>query len=262
MTKFADIGKAPKDLLSDDYTTSVSLKCKKNAGPIAVTIDTDRAASGALTSKIGTKATFMDVFFDVKNKPCGAQTLESSISPCPGCKVTFKGGKGADLDIDYATGKIITNTTIDVKEMSKISSALSLSVAPGIVAGGSATYGLKGKGLTSYGIAASYSKGPLFTSVESAGNVSSVNVGVLYKVNDTLSVASSSSHSSAKPLDAITVGGIYKAPVGDIKAKFGNDGSISACLIKEIAPKVTLTASGTTTTSDLSNFKYGLGIVM
>jgi len=61
----------------------------------------------------------------------------------------------------------------------------------------------------------------------------------------------------------LAVGGAYKAAnVGLIKAKFGSNGVISACLVRDIASKVTLTASGSMSASDVSTFKPGLGISM
>jgi len=264
MTKFADIAKAPSDLLSDDYTTKVSLKCKKPAGPLAVTIETDRGKDGSLSSKIGTKFTYAGLSFDkVQFKPDGSQVLETSMKPYPGMKVAFKGSKGADLCVDYSVGKIVTNTVLDVKDMSKISSSGTASIAPGVVVGGSATYALSGKtGITAFNVGASYTQGPLFASVTSANKVSSFNVGLLYKVNPTLSIASSTTHSSAKPFDTFSVGGLYKASAADFKGKIDCAGNISAAVITDVAPKVTLTASATAPASDLSNFKYGIGIVM
>jgi voltage-dependent anion channel protein 2 len=85
---------------------------------------------------------------------------------------------------------------------------------------------------------------------------------MVYKVNSDLSLASQTIHSSEKPFDLLAVGGIYKAPFADIKAKVSGDGVISACLIKEIVPKVTVTATGSVTATDMSNFKYGLGVSM
>merc|ERR1712232_965542 len=131
------------------------------------------------------------------------------------------------------------------------------------IVGGSATYALSGKtGVTAFNVGASYSKGPLFASVTSANKVSSFNVGLMYTVNPTLSLASSTTHSADKPFDTFAVGGLYKASVGDIKAKVDCGGTISAAIVKDVAPKVTLTASATAPASDLSSFKYGVGIVM
>jgi len=260
MTKFSDIGKAPSDLLSDDYTSKITLKCKKSAGPIAVTIETEKGSEGNLFSKIGTKFSYAGVSFDkFQMKPDGTQVLETSIKPMPGLSVAFKGGKGADLHLDYSQDKFVSNTVVDLKEMSRISAAGTIPVGS-VLLGGKFTYDVKGE--NSFNVGASYSSGALFSSVTSGSSLSSVNLGLLYKVNPTLSVASTSTHSPEKPLNAFTVGGIYKASVGDVKAKIGSDGILSAAFIKEVAPKVTLTCSGSANSSDLSNFKFGVGIVM
>lgn len=147
--------------------------------------------------------------------------------------------------------------------MSKVSTSACLGLASGFTVGGDATYALSGKtGFSAYNVGASYSQGKLFASVTSASQLSSVNIGCVYKVNADLSLASSTSHSSEKACTVNAIGAAYKAPIGDVKAKIGADGILSACLIKEVAPKVTVTASGAVSTSDLSSFKYGLGIVI
>lgn len=263
VTKFADIAKGPSDLLGDDYTTKTTLKCKKPAGPLAVTIETERGSSGSLSSKIGTKFTYAGLSFDkIQFKPDGSGVLETSIKPCPGCITTFKGSKGADLGVDYTYGDVRLTGDLDVKDMSKFSSSACLTASGGIIVGGDMVYSIKSKGVSTYNIGASYSSGPLFVSAVTANKVSSLNVGLLYTVNSNLTVATKSSHSSGKPLDSFSVGGKFKAGFGDVKAKFDSSGSISACLIKDVAPKVTLTASATAPTSDLSKLKYGIGISM
>lgn len=263
MTKFADIAKAPTDLLSDDYTSKISLKCKKNAGPLAVTIETERGNGGSLSSKIGTKFSYAGVSFDkIQFKPDGSTVLESSMSPMPGMKVAFKGLKGGNLHVDYTKGAIVSNFKFDVMNGDVATGAATAAIAPGVVVGGDATYSASAKGLKSFNVGANYATGPLFASVTTSKNVSSFNLGLLYKVSPQLTVASTTTHSAAKPVDAIVVGGLYKANVGDVKAKINSDGILSAALIKEIAPKVTLTASGSAPVSDLSSFKYGVGISM
>ena len=52
--KFSDICKPSKDLLEDDYTSNINLKAKVKAGPIGVTIETERSAAGTLSSKVTT----------------------------------------------------------------------------------------------------------------------------------------------------------------------------------------------------------------
>mmetsp|Transcript_600 Transcript_600/g.764 ORF Transcript_600/g.764 Transcript_600/m.764 type:complete len:266 (-) Transcript_600:55-852(-) len=263
-TKFADIAKGPTDLLNDDYTSKVSLKCKKTAGITAVTIETTRGSGGALTSKIGTKFSYAGLSIDkVQLTADGGQVLETSLVPASGVKLSFKGNKGADLGIDYTSGNFIGSATLDVKEMSQLSASGCLGLPSGVNVGGSATYSMAGKtGLSAFNVATSYSSGPLFASVTTASKLSQVNVDLLYKVNDDLSLASSTTHSSSKTCDVLAIGGAYKAPIGVLKAKVGGDGLISACITKEVAPKVTVTASGSASASDLSNFKYGLGITI
>jgi len=252
------------DLLSDDYSTKISLKCKKNAGPIGVTIDTERSSSGALSSKVGTKFVYSGVSFDkVQINADGGHVLESSLKPCTGCKVSFKGSKGADLGIDYVKGALFSTAKVDVKDLSKLSTTACMNVGSGITIGGAAGFNLDGKAptisSTSKSIGGAKDFGPLSLS---ATYSSALNVSALYKANDNLTLASSTTHSSKEPLAAFTVGCAYKAPVGTFKAKFSNGGSISACVIKEIAPKVTLTATGAVSNCDPATFKYGLGIVM
>mmetsp|Transcript_12694 Transcript_12694/g.27572 ORF Transcript_12694/g.27572 Transcript_12694/m.27572 type:complete len:267 (-) Transcript_12694:268-1068(-) len=265
--KFSDISKPSKDLLNDDYTSSITLKCKSKAGPIGVTIETERSAAGTLSSKVGGKFSYAGLNFDkLQAKADGSNVLETSLVPCKGCKMTFKANKGADLGVEYTAGSTTTTGSVDVLNMSKLSTSTCLGVAPGVNLGGDLSYNISGDkaGLSSYNIGASYATGPLFASVTSASKLSQFNVGVLYKVNSDLSLASSTAHSSAKACNVAAIGGAYSGlgSVGTIKAKVGSNGVTSACLIKEVAPKVNLTASGSISGADFSTFKYGFGISM
>ena len=256
-----------EDLLNDDYSSAITLKAKKNAGPIGVTIETERSPSGALSSKIGTK--MMNVGgtgFNVDKgqlKADGARVLETHVKPYPGVKISFKSSKGADVIVDYTKGNLFATGQLDVLDMSKLSASASFAHASGVTFGGAANYGLSGKtGLTAYDVGVKYAHGPLLASVTSASKLSTFNIGLLYKVNDDVSLASMTTHSGDKICDFGGLGGSYKASFGTVKAKYTGAGQVSASLIKEVAPKVTLTASGTTSLSDFSTFKYGLGIVM
>jgi voltage-dependent anion channel protein 2 len=264
-TKFADIAKASKDLLNDDYTTKQTLKCKKSAGPVAVTIETGRGEGGALTSKIGTKFNYGKLNVDKAQATAdGGQVLETSLKVAPNVKLSFKSGKGADLGVDYTQGNLYATGVLDVVEMSKLSTSACIALPSGIKAGADATYGLSGKtGIIGLNVGASYATGSLLGAVTSVNKFSSVNLGLLYKVNSKVTVASMSSHSGDNALNLTALGGSYKADFGTVKAKYTGDGVVSAALIKDIAPKVTLTASGCASLSDpASSFKYGLGIVM
>lgn len=262
-TKYADIAKGPKDLLTDDYTDGIILKCKKNAGPVAVTIETVRGTGGALSSKIGTKFAYAKFNVDKGQVNAdGGRVLETSLSVSPDVKLSFKANKGADLGIDYTKGNFVATGVLDVMDMSQFSTSACLGLPSGLKVGGDATYGLSGAGLTGFGAGASYTAGPLFASVTATNKLSQFNVGVLYNVNKDVTLASQTTHSSDKVCDVLALGGAYKAPCGLIKAKFGSNGILSACMVREIAPAVTATVSGSVSPSDLSTFKPGFSISM
>merc|ERR1711935_293768 len=239
-------------------------KCKKNAGPVAVTIETERGEAGALSSKIGTKFNYAKFNVDKAQATAnGGRVLETSMMVAPGVKLSFKANKGADLGIDYKSGNFCATGKFDAANMSKVSSSACIALPSGIIAGGDAAYALGEKaGLSGLNLGASYSQGQLSASVTTANKFSQFNLGILYKVNDEVTVASQTSHSGEKSFDLSGVGGAYKSSFGTIKAKYGGTGQVSAALIKEIAPKVNLTASGTVDVSDFSTFKYGLGLSM
>eukprot|EP00536_Pseudo-nitzschia_multiseries_P015700 jgi/Psemu1/263154/estExt_Genewise1Plus.C_9340012 len=264
-TKFADIAKGPTDLLNDDYTTKQTLKCKKSAGPVAVTIETGRGDGGALTSKIGTKFNYGKLNIDKAQATAdGGQVLETSLKVAPNVKVSFKSGKGADLGVDYTQGNFYATGVLDVQDMSKFSTSACMSLPSGIKAGADATYGLSGKtGITGLNVGGSYATGALFGAVTSVNKFSAVNLGLTYQVNPQVTLASMTSHSGDSACNVSAVGGSYKADFGLVKAKYTGNGAVSAALIKDIAPKVSLTVSGTASLSAPSEtFKYGMGIVM
>lgn len=246
--------------MNDDYTSKYVVKAKKAAGPVTFTIETEQDKSGALSSKIATKTAFNKFSLDKGQlKADGSKVLETSFKLSPDVKLGLKGGgKTIDLCVDYTKGSLFATGVFDVMEMSKISSSVCLGLSNGMKLGADATYSLKGAaGLAGMNAGASYSTGPLFAAV-TANNKAKVSLGLLYKVNKDLSLASSTTHSSDKVFDLVAVGGSYNLPqVGIIKAKMGSSGMLSACITREVVPKVTLTASGSVSTSDLSTFKPG-----
>lgn len=252
-------------MLVEDYTSKISLKCKKDAGPVNVTIETERASSGALSSKVGTKFNYAKFMVDKGQLTAdGGKVLETSLKLTDDVKVTFKAGKGADVGVEYTTGKFFATGSLDVLEMSNVSASACLGLPHGFKLGGDARYNLSGSaGFAGINFGASYATGPISASVTSTSKLSAVDLGLVYKVNKDLVFASQSTHSSSKVVDLVAVGGAYTAAnIGTIKAKVGSNGVVSACFMREIAPKVVLTASGTMSASDVSTFKPGLGISM
>lgn len=244
----------------------MSLKAKSPAGPVTVTIETERASSGALSSKIGTKFSYAKFNLDKGQLLAdGGQVIESSLSLTPEIKLSFKSSKGADLGIDYSKGNFYATGALDVLNMSKASTSLCLAHPSGFKVGGDATYALSGKagGLSDFSLGTSYSKGPIYASLTATNKLGQYNIGLLYNVNSNLTLASQTAHTSAKVCTVLAIGGAYKnSALGTIKAKVGSNGIVHACIIREIAPKVTLTASGCMSATDPSTFKPGLSITM
>mmetsp|Transcript_2502 Transcript_2502/g.3336 ORF Transcript_2502/g.3336 Transcript_2502/m.3336 type:complete len:266 (+) Transcript_2502:136-933(+) len=263
-TKFADIAKPAKDLLNDDYTSKFVLKAKKAAGPVTVTIETEQDKSGSLTSKVGTKFSYAKFNVDKGQfKPDGGKVLETSLAVSPDLKLSFKTSKGADLGFDYKKGPLIATGTLDVVELSKLSTSGCYALPSGLILGADATYTFAGnKGLTGFNYGLAYGSGPMRASI-TATSKNAFSVGLLYKATPELTLASETVHSSEKLCNVLAVGGAYKLPtIGTVKAKMGSDGILNACLVSEVAPKVTVTASGSVNPSDLSSFKPGITISM
>jgi len=268
---FADIAKSSKDLLSDDYGSKVTVKAKIPAGPATLTLETERVSKGgavSLASKVSTKVapSFLPKGFAIDKfqmKPDGSNALETSLKGvAPGLKLTFKGtdSSSGDLGMEYVKGKVAATAVLDVVELSKISTSACYGCASKTV-GASATYSMAGKecALSSYSLGGAYSTGALTISATTASKLSEVNVNTLYKASPALTVATASSHSSDKALGKFEVGCAYRAPVGLIKTKVDSAGLVSGACVKKI-DNYTVTASGSVSSSDLSTFKWGLGV--
>jgi hypothetical protein len=174
-------------------------------------------------------------------------------------KLSFKGGKGADLGCDYKTGNFVGTAKLDVKGLDKFSSSASMSVGSGVALGGNVAYSLKDSALSGYNVGANYSNGPLFASATTSNKFGTVNLNMMYKVNDDVTIASSTAHSASNSCDVTAIGGLYKSAFGDVKAKVGADKTVSASLVKSVC-KTKFTLSGSMTGTDTSSFKYGLGV--
>lgn len=242
------------------------MKCKKDAGKIGVTIETEADSKFALTSKIGTKFSYAKFNVDKGQvKADGGGVLETSLAVTPEVKLYFKASKGAELIVDYVKGGLYATGAVDVIDLSKVTSSACYSLPSGIKVGGDLTYGLKGAktGLSGFSAGASYTHGPIFASLSAVNKFSMYEIGLLYKVNSDITLASVTNHTADNKCTVLGVGGAYKVPsIGTIKAKYGTDHVINACVTREVAPKVSLTASASFNASDLSTFKPGMSFSM
>lgn len=250
--------------MNDDYTSKILVKCKKNAGPVGVTFETEQNKDGGLTPKIATKFSYGKFNVDkAQIKVDGSRILETSMKVTPDFKISFKASKGADLFLDYTQPNLHATGSVDVFELASATASACYGLENGIKLGGDARWSFRGTtGLVGYSLGASYATGPVSCSLTTA-KFASYHLGMMYKLSDQITLASQTSHSTSKPLDDISVGGAYVVPkIGTFKAKVANNGLLFACFVKEIAPKVTLTASGSMSVTNVSSFKPGLSITM
>jgi len=261
--KFADLLKAPKDLLADDYTTKLTLKSKKDAGPATVTVEAEKAASGVV-AKVSSKFAFGGINFEkLQLTADGGYALETSLAPVNGVSFNFKGSsKASDLGLDYVTKSVFATAVLDAQSLSKVSASAVVEVSDGIHVGADTTYAISGAttGFSGVNVGASYARGPVFASATTSSKFSQISLGVTYKVHDDLIIATHTSHSSSKPYDILGVGIKYNTPLGVLKAKGSGDGVLSACLTTEVAPKVKVTGSITALDLKTPKFSYGLGV--
>lgn len=264
-TKYADLAKAPKDILNDDYTNKLSLKVKKNAGPVAFTLETEQSPGGSLASKVGTKFSYAKFNVDKGQvKADGGKILETSIALTPEIKVFFKANKTADVLVDYVKGNVYATASVDVADLTKAYSSVAVTLPSGLKVGGDVAYGFSGPkaGVNSFSAGLNYTHGPVLASLVATNKLSQYELGLLYKVNDDLTLASVTSHSSAKACTVSAVGGAYKSAAigGTIKAKWSGDHVLHALVSKDVAPKVTLVASASVSPTDFSTVKPGISI--
>jgi voltage-dependent anion channel protein 2 len=254
-----------EDILNDDYSNKFSLKAKKNAGPLAFTLETEQSGDGSLAPKVSTKFSYGKFNVDkLQIKSDGGKVLETSMLVTPEVKLSFKASKSAELIVDYVKGNINASVSVDPKDLSKAYSAIAVTHASGVKVGGDFSYGFSGPsaGLQNFNTGLNYTKGPLLASVVASSKFSKFEVGLLYKVNDELTLASVTSHSSEKPCTVAGIGGAYTSATvgGTIKAKWGSDHVIHALYSKEVAPKVTLVATASVKATDFSSVKPGISL--
>jgi voltage-dependent anion channel protein 2 len=182
----------------------------------------------------------------------------------PEIKLSFKASKGAELIVDYVKGNIIASTSFNPQDLSKAYSAIAVTHPSGVKVGGDVSYGLNGPsaGVANFSAGVNYTQGPLLASVVASNKLTKFEVGLLYKVNDELTLASLTSHTKEKSCIVAGIGGAYKSAAvgGTIKAKWGSDNVIHALYSKEIVPKVSVVATASVKASDFSTVKPGISL--
>lgn len=269
---FTDINSPSHDLLNDDYPSSLSLKTKKNAGPLQITIDTTRNPSnGTLSTKLSSKFQMASLNIDKLSLTQDANgVLESTIVPFKNTTLGFNGdSKYANLTLEYKKGNFLTSNILDIQEFQSFKNNTKLSFKSGFSVATNLNVDLGNNKVSSVNLGANYEKGSWFASLYTVNGIcksndnKSANLGLLYYVNPKVSLASNLNHcySDCKS-DCLTVGGLYKSNVGDIKMKANFCGNMNVSVKREIVQGVNVTASLGGKVNDVGSWKGGLGVTI
>jgi hypothetical protein len=269
--QYDDISKKASDALNDDYQGKIFTKIKTKAGPVKVAAEITRATKDTKTSLLS-KLAFTwagPSGFSIDKltmKPDGHHAMETSLKGlADGLKLTFKGddGEQGDLGVEYTKGVVAATADCDIITGSKLNSSVCVAAKDNLNVGGSLSYDVTNKSLSSFSLGASMTQGNIFAAVTTS-KFDSASLGLLYTVNSDLKIATSSSHSAEKPLEKLTVGCVFNAQnFGIVKGKFTSDGSIEAALVKDIAKGVTANpAFKISAHKPADTFTYGLGVTI
>lgn len=221
--------------------------------------------SAQLSAKVATKFSYAKFNVDKGQLTAdGGRVLETSLKPHPNVKLSFKANKGADLGCDYTKGPLCATATLDVMSLSKLNASACYGLDSKLKVGFDAAVALKGTcGLSACNVGASYSTGPIFAAVVAAPQASKATLSLAYKVNDQMTIGSQTTHSGDKMCDFHGAGGSFKLASGaTVKAKYCGKGLVSTAYVREVVPKVTVTAAASFKPDDMSTFKPGLSITI
>jgi len=278
--QFSDINSPTNDLLNDDYTDKLSLKCKKSAGPIQVTMESSRNPSnGTLSTKLGSKFNCAGIQVDKLQLTQDANgVLESTFPIFPHTSLGFVGNpKTAQLNMEYQRKNFTGSAILDVQEFQKFQTAMKVGLTSGVNLASDVHVDLLKSQMSQMNVGLNYQKGPFFASLMSVNglccggdgtdknksNTPSANLGLIYHVNPKLTVATNATHCYKNhEFSCLTLGGLYKSTYGDLKLKANCCGVVCGALTKEVLPNVNVTASTSVNIRDVSSVKYGLGVTI
>jgi len=196
-------------------------------------------------------------------------SLESHLTVCKNTVLGFIGdNRAASLNLEYKNSKILLNSVLDVQDFKKISTTGKVTFNDKINLASEFSMDLVTSRINSINMGISYSTNGLTTSVTTLNGLHKplFKVGMLYSVNQNISLASSVIHSCYdKSHNNIVVGTTYKAPYGQLKAKVDTHGSVKMALVKTVGDGVKVTLGGGLNVGDGKcgkGLEWGLGITL
>lgn len=266
----SDIHSPTTDLLTDDYTSNLTLKSKQQRGPLLLTLDTSRSTNGCLATKLSSKFTYKNLTIDklqLNQEANGA--LESHLTVCRNTVLGFIGdSQAASLNLEYKSSSVLLNSVLDVQDFKKMSTTGKITFKNKINLASEVNMDLLSSRINSVNFGVSYNTNGLKTSLSTMNGLHKplLNLGLLYTVNPNMSLSSSVIHSCYdKTRNNITVGTLYKAPFGQVKAKVDTQGSVKMALVKNVGDGVKITVGGGLNVGEGKcgkGLEWGLGITL
>lgn len=280
---FIDLNSPAHDLLTDDYVSTLSLKTKKQAGPVQVTLDTQRNPSnGTLSTKLSSKFNICKFHIDKLQLTQDANgVLESTVGVFPNTTLGFNGNhKTADLSVEYKTNNLTLNSVLDVQDFKQLKSTGKLNCYKGLSLASEVKVDLVNSSIGSVNLGLSYTINNLFASLytvngigcpkkctsdsNSSLNPASCNLGVLYHVNPNWTLGTNVLHSyKGHSSSCMTIGGLYKGDFGKIKMKVNCCGDVKVAVMKDMCGGVNVTVGGGVNVGKVgSSLEWGLGVTL
>jgi len=266
----SDIHSPIIDLLTDDYTSNLSLKSKQQRGPLLLTLDTSRSTNGCLTTKLSSKFTYKNLTIDklqLNQEANGA--LESRLTVCKNTVLGFIGdSRAASLNLEYRNSNVLLNSILDVQDFKKMSTTGKVTFNGKINLASEVSMDLVSSRINSVNMGLSYTTNGLTTSLTTLNGLHKplMKLGVLYMINPNMSLASSIIHSCHdKTRNNVTIGTSYMVPFGQVKAKVDTQGSVKMVLVKTVGDGVRVTLGGGFNVGEEKcgkGLEWGLGITL
>jgi voltage-dependent anion channel protein 2 len=274
-TKFADVVKSAKDLLSRNYSydKKVEVTTKADNG-VSFTADAKLSSKGAAANLKGSYKQKSGLSLDsVKVGTNNTVSTEFSLKGyVPNADFTFKATDGArasakstgKLGLTYTVGNTVVTAETDAINGPTLD-ATACSNFGGVVVGASVSANLGGGfDLTGYDLVAAYKTDAFTAAVKTAKQLSAVDVSYFHKVNSTLSTGAQASFAlDRKDTSAFTVafGGAYKLD-GDstVEAKVTSAGIVSANYQQKLNSMASLTLATEVNAADIGSDAHKFGV--
>jgi len=235
-----------------------------------ITMESSRnPGNGTLSTKISSKFNVCNLNIDKLQLTQDANgVLESTIQPFQNTTIGFNGNnQTANLTLEYKNGNFVTSTLLDIQEFQSLKNNVKLSLSSGVSLASNICVDLQNNKMKEMNLGCNYEQGNWFASLRSVSGMcrfdTNMNLGLLYRVNPKVIIASNFDHChQEKSRSCITVGGLYRGNFCDLKMKANCCGNLNLSVKKEVMDGVNVMASLGGKCGEWGSWKGGLGVTI